>query len=159
MSESVRTCVKCGVEKPLEKFRYRTFNSDGNPTERRNDCNECAYKETKIRNSLRKQWEHIKPTENDCCPICLRKEKEIWTRSGNQYYSNGMNKKTPWVLDHDHDTHEFRGWICDYCNVGLSRFFDDPDILNRAMLYLRKELEYSQFVESNKPNSLEKFMV
>ena len=155
--ETTRKCVNCGKEKSLENFRYRTFNSSGEPTERRNDCNSCAHKESKIRNKLKNLWSHIKPNSDNHCPICLRKEEDIWTRTGNEYSTTGMRKKTPWVLDHNHDTKEFRGWICDYCNVGLSRFLDNIETMERAIKYLRKELPYNKFVEENKPGNLTEF--
>ena len=29
---------------------------------------------------------------------------------------------TKWVLDHDHKTDKFRGYICDSCNVAFGKF-------------------------------------
>ena len=44
------------------------------------------------------------------------------------------------VIDHDHCIIEpnVRGLICQPCNVGLARFKEDPDILQRAITYLQR---------------------
>jgi hypothetical protein len=39
-------------------------------------------------------------------------------------------------VDHCHDTKKVRGLLCDGCNVGLGRFKDSPNLLQRAVDYL-----------------------
>jgi hypothetical protein len=41
------------------------------------------------------------------------------------------------VLDHDHKTGLFRGWIHEKCNFGIGQFGDDPEMLEKAAAYLR----------------------
>jgi|SRR5271165_2022089 len=47
-----------------------------------------------------------------------------------------LNKKL--CVDHDHITGKVRGLLCDACNVGLSRFKDNIDIIFNAINYLKK---------------------
>jgi hypothetical protein len=42
------------------------------------------------------------------------------------------------VLDHDHATNEFRGWLCRECNTSLGNLGDDVAGLRRALAYLER---------------------
>jgi hypothetical protein len=45
------------------------------------------------------------------------------------------------VLDHDHQTGAFRGWLCNQCNLGLGQIGDTLDSVERLRAYLlRAEL-------------------
>lgn len=52
------------------------------------------------------------------CPICLRTRKL--------------------VIDHDHETGVVRGLICRTCNTGIGHLMDNPELLLRALDYLRR---------------------
>jgi hypothetical protein len=41
-------------------------------------------------------------------------------------------------LDHDHESGKIRGVLCIDCNHGLGKFRDEPDLLLRAVVYLRE---------------------
>lgn len=69
---------------------------------------------SRLRNQLRKK--HPAPPPGPC-PVC-------------------ENHTTTWILDHNHLTESFRGYICNSCNLGFGKFNDDPEILKRALLYL-----------------------
>ena len=40
------------------------------------------------------------------------------------------------MLDHNHTTDKFRGWVCNDCNNALGKFKDDAYTLRRAIKYL-----------------------
>lgn len=42
------------------------------------------------------------------------------------------------VVDHDHDTDEIRGWLCDKCNLALGYLGDDADTIYRLAEYMNK---------------------
>jgi hypothetical protein len=46
------------------------------------------------------------------------------------------HKKNYFCVDHCHATGKVRKLLCSACNVGLSRFKDNPELLRKAALYL-----------------------
>lgn len=44
----------------------------------------------------------------------------------------------PFGLDHDHETGQLRGWLCNPCNAALGFLQDDPALLDAAMAYLTR---------------------
>lgn len=41
-------------------------------------------------------------------------------------------------MDHCHETHVFRGWLCNPCNTGIGSLGDNIEGLERAIDYLKK---------------------
>ena len=141
-----KKCIKCGEYKTLDNFGFRSYGKTGNKTEQRNDCKSCIIKQVKIAKNLKLQYPF--PTDpNYTCPICERTESEI--KSTGSFHEK-QGKKTIWRIDHDHITEKFRGWICDYCNNGLSRFNDDPIILRNAADYIIERTGQSINKDENK---------
>lgn len=124
----LKKCTDCGEDKPYTEFPARHslkrlgLSLDDPTVERRNQCKDCMKKKNRDRSKARKN--QTKPEADYCCPICDKPQ--------DQMTKHGL------VLDHDHVTGLFRGWICDKCNTGLERFNDDPEIMRRAAEYLEK---------------------
>ena len=130
---NTRMCIHCKEVKHEDEFGVRSYTKNGIKAERRNDCNSCKSKQTKIRNELKRQYP--RPTNEDYqCPRCNR-SKQDFINEGRFVHTN---KKSMFVLDHDHKTGQFRGWICDYCNTICARAYDDPSILEANARVLRE---------------------
>jgi transcription initiation factor IIE alpha subunit len=80
-------------------------------------CKKCAGEKSKTVSNLRRA--NIYPDDSYICPICQKKS--------NKYY-----------LDHDWRTQQFRGWLCNACNVALGLFKDNVEYMYNAIRYLEK---------------------
>jgi uncharacterized ferredoxin-like protein len=104
-------CCKCGESKPITEFRTRGEGTTPKRILKR--CIECDKKNSKLMAVLHK----TAPAKPDACQCCGKVTNKL-------------------VLDHDHTTYKFRGWICDSCNVGISRLGDSKEIVKLAYDYL-----------------------
>ena len=114
-------CKKCKTDKPIFNFVHRDRASRG--MQPYNSCKECDSEPRKQLARLKKTI--TKPDSDHKCPICLRAEDELGYTSA-------------FVLEHDHSTGEFRGWVCHDCNTAISRLNDNPEAALRLSEYLRK---------------------
>ena len=140
MSEPLRTCIKCGLEAHT-KDELKIFVREAECLHgRRPLCYPCNRKRsakwqeenlekcriTKIAYHANKVYkityeEYIKRmATSDCCEICGSKEKLSY--------------------DHDHDTMEFRGVLCNKCNRSIGQLGDTLESIQKVVAYLSKEL-------------------
>ena len=113
----LRRCRTCLTERNLHDFGVNNTFVDGR-TLRKHTCKACMATRARTLYQLHKAH---KPPVDACCPICMRPTRR-------------------WVLDHDHATGTFRGWLCNDCNSSMGKFNDDVAILRRAILYLTNQL-------------------
>lgn len=118
-------CKKCNRTLPASNFGNAC---GGNYLY--SECRECTKRLSKIRKSLREQYPMLEP-EKYICPICNISFKDAMG-------TGGARLKSPWVMDHDHTTGKYRGYICHSCNRGLGIFQDSIDTLNNAINYLKE---------------------
>ena len=85
----------------------------------KNQCRECHNKNDRLLYNLRKIHGATRASN---CAICGNEDRKL-------------------QLDHCHETLEFRGWLCTTCNVGLGKFKDSIEMLERALKYLKGELK------------------
>jgi hypothetical protein len=108
-----KQCRKCGYTLPLDEFPL--FSQKGT-TGRRNTCRMCGNEMQNIRRKLKRDNPAPPPGP---CPVCGK-------------------HTTHWVLDHCHFTKQFRGYICNDCNLALGKFDDNPHTVYSAWRYLTR---------------------
>ena len=130
--DETKECRQCKKIKPLHLFRdARKTLKNLVGESKRATCSKCDSYNSKISSALKIL--HPMPTSDTyACPICTKTAKEL--------SSNGRWRKSVWCLDHCHITNKFRGWICQSCNLGLSRFYDSISIFKRGIKYLEGKL-------------------
>ena len=108
----MKHCKKCGITKEDTEFRTR---GEGKNYRKLlySHCKEC---EKKINAHLRELHKHA-PPKSKSCNMCGKETSRL-------------------MLDHDHQTDKFRGWLCDNCNRGLSHLGDNLEGIRRAEKYL-----------------------
>jgi hypothetical protein len=142
--EETFKCIHCQETLPIH-----IMSTDSHHT-RRSECIPCRRDKAKSVTRLKKQYSMYKPSIDDECIICQRTGQEIIDRG------SFTGRRTVWSLDHNHDTDEFRGWICQHCNNGLGGFRDNIESMERAVLYLkgelRKEIPSLPMISHDSPN-------
>lgn len=130
-----RKCKVCGVEKPLSEFPSLVRAGREYHRWACRDCYNKAYQGKRARSNHISinyglndaQLEAMLERQGGACAIC------------NQPETAKLNGKVkPLSVDHDHVTHKNRGLLCNSCNVGLSRFKDNPKLLQKAIDYLER---------------------
>jgi hypothetical protein len=66
-------------------------------------------------------WEALLNARPDLCELCGKPQN---------------TKRGVLDLDHDHDTGELRGWLCNQCNSAIGKLGDDVAGLRSALAYL-----------------------
>lgn len=115
-------CSVCNVEKSnLEFSHYKTrMTADGYRLMTNTNCISCQNRISKERSAIKRKFKDFKEPEYGTeCDMCHK-----------PVYRN-------WQLDHDHETGEFRGWLCKQCNTGLGLCGDTLESLEKAVLYLK----------------------
>lgn len=116
-----KVCNQCGIEKTLS-----CYGNNSGAKHLRSKCRDCEKAQVRQRN----QFKTLVPPYNHRCEICQRTEEECTGEGG--------KKVGTWCLDHNHETGEFRGWLCHSCNRALGNFKDSIDLLRAAIAYLEK---------------------
>jgi hypothetical protein len=147
-------CIYCGA-RPIHAKRlcakcYLRYLKNGSPERARTvniaECKKCGEtKHIRVRGlcktcyaaSLRlvkrglpeDAYETMFDAQKGVCAICGNPEQ---VKNGKR---RGGYKKM--AIDHDHKTGRVRGLLCQMCNQGLGCFKDSPDLLTKAIKYLK----------------------
>jgi hypothetical protein len=82
-----------------------------------------SWKNAGIKNMTYDRYVKMLETQNNCCEIC-GEHKDKFKRNLD--------------VDHDHITGEARGLLCTQCNSGIGKLKDSIEMLEKALLYLKK---------------------
>ena len=127
---SVRTCSKCKKTLPLteEYFGKNQSTNTGGYKYFRPECKECTKKASQGKAKAYKlAGKPAYPPLGTPCDNCGRTDKKL-------------------VFDHDHETLEHRGWLCDNCNRSIGMLGDTIESLERTILYLKRKKSYVSVV-------------
>lgn len=145
---SFKRCSCCGEVKPTTEFT--NLNIKGKKWGFHSYCKECKNKKYKkyyldnpekckklVRNRILKNryglttedLEKMLRDQDNKCAICGR---ELFLHGAS------VDKNKIACVDHNHETGEVRGLLCDKCNRGLGYFKDNTDYLLSAVSYLKK---------------------
>lgn len=112
-----KKCKVCNIEKDISQYtKYLTRKKKNGEYQLFTKCKECCNKLSKDYNKLKRIYKNPIHKHCYCC---------------NKYSSN-------LILDHDHITNEFRGWLCKSCNVGIGHLQDNLEGVKRALQYLKQ---------------------
>ena len=116
--EETKVCSECKQEKPLNEFHIRNRTMNGNKVKiyYTKECKICRNKIGRDRIRILKDAPPKTP-----CEIC--------------------GSTVDVVGDHDWDTGEFRGWLCDTHNTGLGKFKDSVEEMKKGLEYLERKKE------------------
>ncbi len=140
----MKTCTVCGQSKELSEFYNYKANKDGKMY-RCKSCDNEARKKWMSANPERSQesqrgrnlkhkygisldqYSQMLVKQGGCCGICgVEENKALY----------GLNKSLNFAVDHCHTTGKVRGLLCNQCNRALGMFYDDKDIVKKALDYL-----------------------
>ncbi len=136
----VKTCYECKIEKPINKFKFRTDTSTY-----RGICKPCQNAQARKRPNYQK-WhrenKHIVAEHSFKAKLKkfynLTMEQYKLMRQSQNDLCASCGELKPLVIDHCHKTGKVRGLLCVHCNCGLGAFYDTVPKLESAIKYLQK---------------------
>ena len=131
-----KLCTACNQSKSLKEFNKNKNGKFG----KHSICKQCRSERSRFRYSngdtysvrLKKlyglsvkEYDELYAEAEGKCQCCGIKEKEL-------------NKRL--AVDHCHSSGKVRGLLCGKCNRGLGLFYDNQELLQQAIQYLKNSL-------------------
>lgn len=131
----LKSCSKCGKQKPLTGFNRNAASPDG----RRPNCKDCQVQLTFTSRRNRKlllrygvtpeRYNELFREQGGVCTICGLPETAL--------SNNGAPRQL--AVDHCHKTGRVRGLLCGVCNRLIATFSDDPAMFRTIVSYLERD--------------------
>lgn len=137
-----RACSrKCLLKLPDRQAAARAYHSDPANRERKNAARRIASATDPERRAAQNRaanlrrnygltpehYDEMFAAQNGVCALC-----------GSPADPNGVRAASRLHVDHDHETGRVRALLCNHCNRALGYFRDDPELMQRASLYVFK---------------------
>lgn len=142
-----KKCTKCKELKLISEFTKRKASKDGY----RAMCKCCVR--TKLVHKQKTQPDFIRGKNlkarfnlsiNDYNKLFL-KQRGVCAICKNPEVIKDVKGEVKWLsVDHNHDTGDIRGLLCNACNTGLGKLGDSVDILKNAIKYLNERGTYGK---------------
>jgi hypothetical protein len=115
MDVAPKLCLSCNTHKTRFPQSRRVATRHGVKVYLKTRCFDCVARQNRVAYQLRKL--HEPPPPGTPCQCCGRVPALL-------------------MLDHDHRTELFRGWLCGTCNSGLGFLGDNAEGMRQALMYL-----------------------
>lgn len=127
------------LENPEKKLGYRQRWAEklrADPERYEQYLARCRRKDLRRQGITQEEYDAQYKRQGGVCAIC-----------GLTHGRSLMGRSKDLAIDHDHQTNELRGLLCDDCNIGLGIFRDDPERLLVAAWYLLAYKNRSSYKE------------
>ena len=123
MMSNTQVCTKCKIDKDLDA--YHADRRTGN--RKRNVCIDCRQSQRQVTNLSTFEYAKLLVEQNNACAICGINADDL---------VQGL------CVDHNHETNQVRGLLCNACNLGLGQFKDSVVFLSYAIEYLEQHDDF-----------------
>lgn len=152
-----KICSMCKQEKSLSEFySYKDNRTSVPKTKYHARCKECfsiknrecyeKYKEKRL-NYSRNVYDKIPARQRSKLSAAIKSKHGFGIEEYERLYAKFFDEQkgccaicgesnTTLVLDHNHETGEYRGLLCNLCNQGIGCLQDCPEILLSAYNYI-----------------------
>ena len=129
----MKKCNNCDITKPLTDYWFSGHRRKDGSRAYRHVCKECHKQQSSSNTRKRvlksygittQEYEKARVKQNNCCLLCGKHETT-------QRYGK-------LVVDHCHATGDYRGLLCSSCNFGLGSFYDNIEVLEKAIKYVKE---------------------
>lgn len=133
-------CNRCYAFKTKENFYVNKTYKRGFA----NTCKECVSERSR-KNYKTDPEKYRAKLYKQKYGITVEEYNDLWEKQGGLCAICGIDHngaRQHFAVDHNHDTGEVRGLLCNSCNYGLGQFKDSPAVMSAALQYLEDRGHY-----------------